>query len=249
MFGKKPLAFGRRNDGPSAPPPPIGGDNEFPIRKMRDALELAIALCSDVLLRTGRDCGTLGIHRPYPPNVGRQLAECITYNSENQPSFLALGQTKDFIGFSYQPHCSLFLIINAIGIAESIALSPQMPTIALRELCSRALVNAHLMRNWIDYIQPTGKALGDDAEVMTGLLVAMRKSMRRIFLHAPDWLTNEVDVEAQLVGWGGGWPGTLTHPLKSDTARLNGLPLTPFIEQVLTNFLVEAQMNGNRMRS
>lgn len=248
MFGKKPLAFGRRNDGPSAPPPPIDGDNEYPIRKMRDALELAIALCTDVLLRTGRDCGTLGIHRQYPPNVGRQLAECITYKSENQPSFLALGQTKDFIGFSYQPHCRLFFVINAIGIAESMALSPQMPTNAARELC-RALVDAHLMRNWIDYIQPTGKALADDAEAITNLLVAMRKSMKQIFLHAPDWLTNEVDVEAQLVDWGDGWPGVLTHTLKSDTGRLNGLPLTPFIEQVLTNFLVEAQMNGKRTRS
>lgn len=111
MFGRRKVPFGSAGTG--APPPP-GGKEPFPIKKMDDALDAAIRLFTSVLDKAGVDASGLAIRGPVPSGVSGLLANCTTYRGEEDGglTYLALGITADFKGFIYPPHCRLYLIIR-----------------------------------------------------------------------------------------------------------------------------------------
>ncbi|MGZ8999210.1 MAG: hypothetical protein ACXW2T_10190, partial [Allosphingosinicella sp.] len=44
--------------------------------------------------------------------------------------------------------------------------------------------------------------------------------------------------------WCSGFPGTIGRPLTAEVKRINALPMTDFVETLITDFLVETQMRG-----
>jgi hypothetical protein len=156
MFG-----FGRRkaSSGSQPPAPPSDPGTWQPFRKMDDALTVAICLFTEVLEQAGKDCGGLAIRGPVAPNVASLLADSIIYTDKNGPEFVTLGLTPNFKAYSYQPHCRLFLMINAALIVQDLGLSRSQRNILAVSQLPRALVDACLMKRWIKSIGPIGQTM------------------------------------------------------------------------------------------
>jgi hypothetical protein len=211
---------------------------------MNAALDAAIRLFTQALEQAGRNCEGLAIAGPPPASVAALLADCVVYPGEQGPEFLTLGLTRDFEGFSYQPHCRLFLIINAALILEDLKAGPLRADIADSQVL-RPLVDAHMMKRWIKYIRPTGRAVaeGDTARLST-IMPELLAETAEIGGRAPRWLLERVSIEECANEWCSGFPGTIGRPLTPDVKRINDLPMTDFVERMITEFLVETQMRG-----
>lgn len=242
MFGRRKTPFGG-NANP--PPPPCGAGEPFPIDKMDNALEGAIRLFTKALDDAAIDSGALAIRGPVPGGVTAALSDCTTYRGEPDggPTYLVLGLTADFKAFMYPPHCRLFFIINATGICEDEHAASMLTTIAPHQFPG-PMIDAHLMRRWIQYILPTGQALSGGQSALEALHQTMMKDLMSVLNQVPPSLDAKIDSKAVFRDWAGGFPGTIGRPLTPDVERMNGLPMTPFIANTLTQFLADLQMRG-----
>ena len=241
--------FGRRKEPirPPAAPPPPGGSEPFPIDKMDRALEAAIRLFTRVLDDAGVDAGALALRGPVPPYVGELLAGCTTYlaGDECTPTFLALGITPDFKAFAYPPHCRLFFILNSVGICEDPAAAPILNQLAPHQLPG-PLIDAHFMRRWIRFILPTAEALRQGQAALETLIRSLIDTMIEVARQVPAPFAARIDVAGVAREWGSGFPGTIGRPLDDSVPRMNGLPMTAFIENTLTSELARLQAEGLR---
>ena len=249
MFGRRKTPPGYA---PPAPPsPPSGrGPEPFPIEKMDRALDGAIRLFTRALDQAGVDAGGLAIRGEVPTGVTQALADCTTYRGEEDGglTYLVLGLTADFKAFMYPPHCRLYFIINSTGICEDEHAASILSTLAPHQLPG-PLVDAHLMRSWIRFILPCGKALQDGQAALEQLHGQLMADLMAVIRRVPPRFEQQLDLKSTFQEWGGGFPGTIGRPLSPDVERMNGLPVTPFISQTLTNYLVELQMEGLRQRA
>lgn len=241
MFGRRKTPFGGNANPP--PSPPQAGE-PFPIDKMDHALDASIRLFTRVLDDAGVDAGSLALRgQPVPEDVGRLLASCTTYEHDGKPTYLALGVTPDFKQFSYPPHCRLYFILNSVGICED----PHAASI-LRELAPgqipAPLIDAQLMRRWIRYILPTGAAMKDGPNSLDALVRAMIDEMIQVVRLIPSGFADPSAVQHIVHEWASGYPGTIGRPLDDSVTRMNGLPVTPFIENTLIEELARLQMQG-----
>lgn len=243
--------FGRRKEPRGRPPttPSPGGGEPFPIGKMDAALDGAIRLFTKALDDAGVDAGALAIRGAAPANVSGALAECTTYRGEADDglTYLVLGITADFRAFMYPPHCRLFFIINAAGICEDEHTQSFLKDLAPNQLPG-PLLDAHLMRQWIGYILPTAEAMKAGQSALEALHRKLMGDLMAVLNRAPPEFVRKIDDKAVFREWVGGWPGAIGRPLTPDVERMNGLPVTPFIAEVLTTHLAELQMNGLRNR-
>lgn len=247
MFGRRKVPFEGSSQGQGSIPPP-GSVEPFPIGKMNDALEAAIMLFTKVLGDAGVDAGGLAIHGNPGPDVSDRLANCTTYRSKpDEITYLALGITPDFKQFMYPPHCRLFFILNATGICEHPAAAEMLRDIASGQLPS-PLVDAHLMRRWIRYILPTGKMMGAGAAAQEEMLKQMFGELMEVVNATPPSFAERLDLKASFHEWADGFPGAIGYPLDDGVQRMNGLPVTPFIGDVLTRELARLQAEGLRQR-
>lgn len=244
MFGRRKSPVG---DTPATPPP--GGKEPFPIEKMDRALDGAIRLLTRALDEAGEDSGKLAIRGAVPGGVTSALSNCTTYRGEDDgsPTYLALGVTHDFEAFSYQPHCLLFMIINATLLAEDPIPGDLRNSLALSQF-KGPLIDAHLMRRWISYILPVPDAMRGEPEALKDLAHQMMGELKAVLGDVPPAWATRIDLGEKFKAWGSGFPGTIGRKLTPDVPRMNGLPMTPFIEQTLTNFLADLQMRGLRDR-
>ena len=242
--------FGRRKEPPSSPPPPPGGAEPFPIDKMDSALDGAIRLFTRALDDAGVDCGELAIRGEVPANVTQALAACTTYRGEDDGglTYLVLGLTPDFKQFMYPPHCRLFFIINSTGICEDEHTQSFLRQLAPGQLPG-PLVDAHMMRVWIRYILPTGKALKGGIAELEALHQKLMGDLMAVLKRVPAELAKGLNDKEIFRDWAGGIPGTIGRPLDDSVPRMNGLPMTPFIEDVLIRALASIQADGLRQRS
>lgn len=240
--------FGRRKAPPAAPPPM--GPEPFPIDKMDAALEGAIRLFTRVLDDAGVDAGQLAIRGAVPVQVTKALAECTTYRGEDDGglTYLALGITPDFKEFMYPPHCRLFFIINSTGICEDEHAQGILGQIAGGQFPG-PLIDAHLMRAWIRFILPTAEALKAGAAALETLHNALMRDLMAVFNRAPQAMARAMDGKAIFSEWVSGFPGAIGRPLDDSVPRMNGLPVTPFIEDVLLRHLAQLQADGLREES
>ena len=238
--------FGRRKEPPADPPPP-GGKEPFPIDKMDAALDGAIRLFTRALDEAGVDAGALAIRGEVPANVTQALAECTTYRGQDDGglTYLVLGLTADFKEFMYPPHCRLFFIINSTGICEDEHTQSFLKQLAPGQLPG-PLLDAHLMRQWIRYILPTGAALKAGFSELEALHQHMMRDLMAALNRTPPVLARSIDDKAVFRDWAGGFPGTIGRPLDDSVPRMNGLPVTPFIEDVLIRELARLQAEGLR---
>ncbi len=247
--------FGRRKQPFASPPaplsgPPPRGKEPFPIDKMDRALDATIRLFTRVLDDSGVDAGGLALRgHPIPDNVAAMLADCTTYRSDHtgELTYLALGITPDFKSFAYPPHCRLYFILNSVGLCEDVHASPVLRDLAPHQLPS-PMVDAHFMRRWIRYILPTGDAMASK-DARDQIANAMRDELLQVMNAVPDGFMNRANLESAAREWGSGFPGTIGRPLDASVERMNGLPITPFIGEVLTNELTRLQMDGLRRRA
>lgn len=243
--------FGRRKMPPGSPAsqPPPGGSETFPIEKMDAALDGAIRLFTRVLDDAGVDAGGLAIRGEVPADVTRALAECTTYRGEADGglTYLVLGITADFKAFMYPPHCRLYFIINSTGICEDEHTQSFLKELAPNQLPG-PLIDAQLMRQWIRYILPTGEAMKAGHSELEALHQNLMRDLMAMLNGTPPVFAQKIDDKTVFRDWAGGWPGTIGRPLTPDVERMNGLPMTPFIANVLTTHLAELQMNGLRNR-
>ncbi len=234
--------FGRRKTPVNqAPPPPSPPRPWEPAEKMDRALEAAIRLYTEAFRTAGGDCMALGLPGAPPSGVAGLLADCVVYNDGRE--FLTLGVTRDFEAFSYQPHCQLYLMINAALILEDLPPSPLRNEIAIAQV-GAPLIHAQLMRRWITSIRPAGDALKAGQTALSALASRMLADLQSVAEQTPPWLAAKVDLNDCLDQWRGGFPGAIGRPLDPNIQRMNGLPVTKFIETLLTDFLVETQMRG-----
>jgi hypothetical protein len=242
MFGTRNTGFGRK----APPPPPF---DPFPIDKMDRALEAAILLFTTVLDEAGVDCGQLALRGPVPANVGALLADCTTYRREpdGRPTFLALGVTPDFKQFSYPPHCRLYFVLNSVGICEDPHAAGLLGHLAEGQLPD-PLVDAWLLRKWVQFILRTNDALrGGDVALKT-FVDSLRSGLMEVIDRVPANWRSRFDLKERFLEFAGGFPGTIGHELTPETRRMNGLPVTPFIEDVLIRTLADLQAQGLRDR-
>lgn len=243
--------FGRRKNpvggGPATPPP--GGKEPFPIEKMDRALDGAIRLLTRALDEANVDAGKLAIRGSVPSGVTDALAACTSYRGQDDGSltFLALGLTPDFKGFLYPPHCRLYLIINATGIAEDPAAFDILKSVASAQF-RRPLIDAHLLRRWIRFILPMPEAMRGGPAALGTIAKRIRAELMAVINDVPPAWASRIDFGALIDEWTSGYPGTIGHKLTPDVRRMNGLPVTPFIEKTLTNYLADLQMQGNMDR-
>ena len=252
MFGRRkqpPANPPPGNPPPGSPPPPSGADEPFPIDKMDRALDGAIRLFTRVLDDAGVDAGGLAIRGPVPANVTKALAECTTYRGQADGglTYLALGLTADFKQFMYPPHCNLFFIINSTGICEDEHAQGLLNQLAAGQLPG-PLIDAHLMRVWIRYILPTAEALKGGAAALEALHQNLLRDLMAALNRTPQDMARNVDGKAMFGNWASGFPGTIGRPLDDNVPRMNGLPVTPFIEDVLLRELARLQADGLRQR-
>ncbi len=247
MFGRRTTPF---SAGAPTPPPPPSDGGWPPFRKMDAALDAAIRLFTRALEDAGQDCGGLSIPGAPPPAVAALLADCIVYEEDRGPEYLTLGVTQDFKAFSYEPHCRLFLIINAALILEDLDSGPLRSDIAISQV-PRPLIDAHMMKRWIGFIRPTGQAsVSGDVDGLTDIHRAMIGETMAIGRLAPRWITERVSIEECARSWCAGFPGTIGRPLTSEVKRINDLPMSDFVEKLITDFLIETQTRGlNERRS
>lgn len=244
MFGRR-TGFGTR--APSPPPPPPS-DIWPPYQKMDSALDAAIRLITRALDSAGHDCGGLAIRGPVPTNVAKLLSDCIVYQGENGPGYLTLGLTRDLKGFSYQPHCRLFMIINSVLLLEDPISSELRGQIAVSQT-SRALVDAHMMKRWIKYIRPVGKAAAaGDGDGLKSILLNIRREVAEGVQAAPAWISEHVNLNECADEWTSGFPGTIGRQLSPDVKRLNDLPMSDFVHKQLIDFMAETQARGMARR-
>jgi hypothetical protein len=246
MFGRRKVPFGSKPPEPPIPPP--GGAEPFPIDKMDRALDGAIRLFTRVLDDAGIDPGPLAIRGEVPTGVTQALAECTSFRGQDDGgmTFLVLGLTEDFKGFAYPPHCELFLIINSAGICEDRHAASILRQLAPGQLPG-PLVHAHFMRRWVHYILPTGAAMKGGAAALKQLHERLMGDLASV--QAPPALSQQLDLKAMFTEWCGGFPAAYTQALTPETERMNGLPVTPFIEKTLTNYLAQMQARGLRDRA
>lgn len=243
MFGRR-TGFGTR--APSPPPPP--SDIWPPHQKMDGALDAAIRLITRALDQAGYDCGRLAIRGPVPSNVAKLLADCIVYSGENGSEYLTLGLTRDLKAFSYQPHCRLFMIINSALLLEDPISSDLRGQIAVSQT-PRPLVDAHMMKRWIKYIRPVGRAAAaGDGNALSAIMLSIRSEIVDVAQSTPAWISERIDLTQCADEWTSGFPGTLGRPLSPDVKRLNDLPMTDFVHKRLTDFLAEMQAQGMSQR-
>jgi hypothetical protein len=242
MFGRRKLPFGAS---PPSPPPPPGGKEPFPIEKMDSALEGAIRLFTHVLDSAGVDAGELAIRGAVPEDVSSQLAACNTYRGEpdGSLSYLALGVTRDFKAFMYPPHCRLYFILNSTGVCEDRHVRQILPQVAPFQL-PPPMIDAHMMRAWVKHIVPTGAAMRGGDSALEAVLHALLTDLAAVARRVPAAWAKRVDVTALVREWASGWPGTIGRPLTADVPRMNGLPMTPFISELLTQELARLQAEG-----
>jgi hypothetical protein len=235
--------FGRRtaDPGKKAPPPPPPADVWAPVRKMDDALEAVLRLFTRELERAGQDCGGLAVRGPVPDAVATLLSDCIVYQGANGMEYLTLGLTRDFKAFSYPPHCRLFFILNGALLLEDPVSSELRGQITIGQV-PRPFVDAHMMKRWIKYIQPTGKAIAaGDGDAAQAIVDSLRREMAEVVQQTPAWISQRFDLRECAVEWCSGFPGTIGRPLSPDVKKINNLPMSDFVEQTLTKFLVEMQ--------
>lgn len=243
MFGRR-TGFGTR--APSPPPPP--SDVWPPYQKMNGALDAAIRLITQSLDQAGYDCGRLAMRGPVPSNVAKLLSDCIVYEGENGSEYLTLGLTRDLKAFSYQPHCRLFLIINGVSLLEDPISSDLRQQIAVSQT-PRPLVDAHMMKRWIRYIRPMGKAVAaNDGNALHAIMDAIRREIADVAQSAPAWISGRIDLGECADEWTSGFPGTIGRRLAPDVKRLNDLPMTDFVHTQLTGFFAEMQAQGMQQR-
>jgi len=242
MFGTRNSGFGRK----APPPPPF---DPFPIDKMDRALEAAILLFTKVLDDAGVDCGRLALRGPMPADTGALIADCTSYRCEpdGEPTFLALGVTPDLKQFSYPPHCRLFFVLNSVGICEDPHAASILGRIAADQLPG-PLVDAWLLRRWVQFILPTNHALRGGDSAIVAFLDSLRAGLMEVIHRVPDAWQADLDLKSRFLEFANGFPGTIGHKLTAETRRMNGLPVTPFIEDVLIRTLADIQAQGLRDR-
>ena len=240
--------FGRRREPPSSPLPP-GGREPFPIDKMDSALDGAIRLFTRVLDDAGVDSGGLAIRGEVPDNVEQRLANCTTYRggADGGPVYLALGLTTDFKAFHYPPHCRLYFILNSVGICEDPAAASILPGLAPQQLPA-PLIDAHFMRRWIHFILPTAEALKEGSGALEALMRRLVNALVEAADLVPKPFGERIKINAVLHEWISGFPGTIGRPLDDSVPRMNGLPVTPFIADILTTELARLQAEGLRQQ-
>lgn len=245
MFGRRKVPPGLP---PVSPPPPPGGTEPFPIDKMDRALDGAIRLFTKALDDAGVDAGGLAIRGAVPHGVSGLVADCTTYRGENDGglTYLALGVTPDFKAFSYAPHCRLYFILNSTGICEDpvIASSPTMLKDLAPGQLPGPLLDAHLLRCWIGFIRQTGEAMSGGATALDSLFERMARGLLEVVRRVPAEWTERLAPRVRYDELTGGFPGTIGRPLDDTVTRMNGLPMTPFISDILIEELARLQMRG-----
>ena len=246
MFGRRKLPFGAP---PASPPQPPADKEPFPIDKMDSALDGAIRLFTKALDDAGVDAGKLAIRGTVPSGVTDALAQCTSYRGQEDGSltFLVLGLTADFKQFYYPPHCRLYMIINSTGVAEDPAAIGILKSVAPGQF-PQPLIAAHLMRRWIRFILPMPEAVRGGPAALELMSRRIRDELMAVIGDVPSQWAQRSDLREQVKEWASGFPGAIGRPLTPDVPRLNGLPMTPFIEDVLIKHLADLQMQGNMDR-
>jgi hypothetical protein len=216
---------------------------------MDRALEAAIRLFTRVLDDTGVDSGALALRGPVPADVGALLAGCTTYRGgeDGTLTYLALGITPDFKAFAYPPHCRLYFILNSVGICEDPAAASLLSGLAPHQLPA-PLIDAHFMRRWIRYILPTADAMKQGQAALEAMMRALIGELAEVASMVPGPFAERIDLQPLMREWASGFPGTIGRPLDDSVPRMNGLPVTPFIEDVLTQELARLQAEGIRQQ-
>jgi hypothetical protein len=243
MFGKRRVPFGGK---PKAEPPipPGGGAEPYPIERMDAALDGAIRLFTRALDLAGIDMGSLAIRGSVPADVIQQLTDCTSFRGgeDGSPTYLVLGVTRDFKAMMYPPHCQMFLIVNSAGICEDSS-EGLLASLAPMQL-PQPLVQAHVMRRWIRFILPTGRAMKDGEAGLVRLHQQLSAEINDVLSQIPNKLAAQIGPANIAEEWCWGFPAVYTQPLTAETERMNNLPVTGFIAQTLTNFLADMQMRG-----
>lgn len=215
---------------------------------MDGALEAALRLFTDAIEQAGQDCGGLAARGAPPQGVAPLLTTSVTYAGKDGPEFLSFSLTKDFKGFTHQPNCRLFFIVNSASILE-MANSDLRAQIALNQVPS-ALVDAHIMKCWLGYVERIGDAMRDGNEKgLIGLFHAMVAEIVEVGRRAPAWIARQIDVDSRVQEWRSGLPAVSGRQLTADVKRIGGLPMTDFIAGMINDFLVEAQVQGIQARA
>ena len=243
------LGFGRRKNSTSSQTqsPPTDPTSWQPYAKMDAALTGAIYLFTEALEQAGKDCGSLAIRGAIPPKVGELLADCVIYPDKDGQEFVTLGLTTNLEAFSYQPHCRLFLMINAALILQEVWTDRSLrDSVAVSQVPS-TLVEAHLLRRWIKAIGPLGKviAAGNFDQILAVNRPYLIECMS-LKASVPSWIARQINIDACIKEWCSGIPAAIARPLTADVKRINNLPVTDFVADLIKQFLVETQMRGLR---
>lgn len=242
MFERLKNAFSTKYLNPSASP---RVELWSPLIKIDSALDAALRLFTQALNQAGKDSGGLAVNGPAPVDVASLLAESVIYPGQNGTEFLTLALLHSK-GYSSPPHFRLFTIINAALLLEKLPDSPLRSDCAVGQV-PRPFIDAHMMKIWIKYIQPTGDALAKQDEAsLEAVLRALASETIGLGRLVPKWMLQRIDIDECTREWRSGFPGTVGQPLTADVKRINQLPVTEFVGKQITDFMVELQVQGVR---
>jgi hypothetical protein len=234
MFGRKGLT-----PPPAAPQPP---QQWWPVAQLGPALDATLALFTSALHPIGRDLGPFS-RTTAVSGVANQLTGAIVNDDARGREFVNLGITTDFKGFTYQPHCHLFLILNAVNLLEDPLSADLRNQIAASQL-ARPCADAVIMRAWLDFVEPVGKAVASKSEAALDAVAG--ELVHTVVQRAgqlPEWIAHAIDLRQVAHEWGSGFPGLYTQPIE-EAEMLNGLAMRPFVVQLITEFLANLQSGG-----
>lgn len=242
MFGRKGTT-----PPPASPHPAQSAPQWWPVAQLGPALDATLALFTSALRPIGRDLGPFS-QAGSTSQVAQQLTQAVLHTDASGPKFVNLGITTDFKAFTYQPHCNLFMILNAINLLEDPVSADLRNQIASGQL-ARPCADAVIMRAWLDFVEPVGEAARSGSE--NALNAVGERLVRTLVQRAqqlPEWIAQAIDLREVAHEWGSGFPGLYTQPMDDEVKTLNGLVMRPFVAEQITDFLAKLQMGAFAQR-
>jgi hypothetical protein len=235
--------FGRKKDPADGA---AAGTEPFPVEKIDRALDAAIRLFTRVLDQAGLDCGYLPLRgSPVPADVGALVANCTTYlgEADGAPTYLVLGVSHDFESFNFAPQCRLFFVLNAVGLCENPHAAESLPALATVQLPG-ALVDAWLLRRWAQFMLRANAAVAGGAPTQEAFFSELGTALGEVVSAVPPQWREALGMRERFMQFADGFPVGVGQPLDESVRRMNGLPVTQDVSDMLIQMLGNIQARG-----
>lgn len=235
------MPFGRRSS--FTPPPPAD-----PLVRVRAGLDTAINRLSQLLARFGVDCGLLSGSGAPQASSADFVAESLYFERGGQPMFITLHQIEDLVQESAWPYFRFFLLVTVLKTADRVLsgdVDLKFDTERAMHQWYPALVDAQMMKSWIAFSTPVGRAmLAQDRPALVQLRNMVAEEAGRVVARASTRRDMAAMTAECVRPWRDGLPLIMERSADQIADRLNNVPLTADLAPRIRDGLARLQASG-----